>query len=97
MKDTLFTLVSNKRIAKNTYEWVLEGDTTDITSSGQFVNIKLDGFYLRRPISVCDSEDGKLTIIFKVVGDGTEKKKEAKVGEVFLTLTGLGKSEAKRA
>ena len=90
MKDTLFTLVSNKRIAKNTYEWVMEGDTSDITCSGQFVNIKLDGFYLRRPISVCDSEDGKLTIIFKVVGDGTEKMKEAKAGEKFLTLTGLG-------
>ena len=90
MKDTLFTLVSNKRIAKNTYEWVLCGDTSDITASGQFVNIKLDGFYLRRPISVCDAADGKLTIIFKVVGDGTEKMKDAKVGESFLTLTGLG-------
>ncbi len=90
MKDTLFTLVSNKRIAKNTYEWQLEGDISDITASGQFVNIKLDGFYLRRPISVCDAEDGRLTLIFKVVGDGTEKMAEARVGEGFLTLTGLG-------
>ena len=90
MKDTLFTLVSNKRIAKNTYEWQLEGDISDITTSGQFVNIKLDGFYLRRPISVCDAAFGRLTLIFKVVGDGTEKMAAAKEGEQFLTLTGLG-------
>ena len=90
MKDTKFTLVENKCIAKNTYLWVLEGDISDITAPGQFVNIKLDGFYLRRPISVCDAEDGKLTIIFKVVGEGTEKMAEAAPGSEFLVLTGLG-------
>jgi dihydroorotate dehydrogenase electron transfer subunit len=90
VKDTKFTLVENKCIAKNTYLWVLEGDISDITAPGQFVNIKLDGFYLRRPISVCDAEDGKLTIIFKVVGDGTEKMAEAAPGSKFLVLTGLG-------
>ncbi len=90
MKDTLFKLKENRLIAKNTYEWTLTGDVSHVTASGQFVNIKLDGFYLRRPISVCDCEDGKLTIIFKVVGEGTEKMANAKVGEDFLVLTGLG-------
>ena len=90
MKDTKFTLAENKCIAKNTYLWVLEGDISDITAPGQFVNIKLDGFYLRRPISVCDAEDGRLTIIFKAVGEGTEKMAAAKLGEEYLILTGLG-------
>ena len=89
MKDTAFTLISNRPVAKNTYEWVLSGDTKGIRE-GQFVNIKLDGFYLRRPISVCDCEGDKLTLIFKVVGDGTKVMSEAKVGEKFLILTGLG-------
>ncbi len=89
MKDTVFTLISNTEIAKNTFEWVLSGDTKGIRE-GQFVNIKLDGFYLRRPISVCDCEDDRLTLIFKVVGDGTAKMAEASVGEKFLVLTGLG-------
>ena len=90
MKDTKFTLAENRQIAKNTYLWVLEGDISDITAPGQFVNIKLDGFYLRRPISVCDAEDGKLTLIFKVVGEGTERMALARAGEEFLVLTGLG-------
>ena len=90
MKDTKFTLAENKCIAKNTYLWVLEGDISDITAPGQFVNIKLDGFYLRRPISVCDAEGGRLTIIFKAVGEGTEKMAEAAPGSEFLVLTGLG-------
>ena len=89
MKDTTFTLISNRPVAKNTYEWVLSGDTKGIRE-GQFVNIKLDGFYLRRPISVCDCEGDKLTLIFKVVGDGTKVMSEAKEGEKFLILTGLG-------
>ena len=90
MKDTIFTVISNKNIAKNTYECVLEGDISDITASGQFVNIKLDGFYLRRPISVCDAEGGKLTLIYKVVGKGTKKMAEMTGGEKLLVLTGLG-------
>lgn len=89
MKDTIFTLLSNKELAKNTFEWVLSGDTKGIRE-GQFVNIKLDGFYLRRPISVCDCDGDKLTLIFKVVGDGTAVMSEAKEGESFLVLTGLG-------
>ncbi len=90
MKTGLFTLKSNKKIAKNTYEWVLAGDQTDIGKAGQFVNIKLDGFYLRRPISVCDVRENNLTLIFKVVGEGTEKMAKAKPGETFDVMTGLG-------
>ena len=90
MKDSLFKIVSNKKLAKNTYEWVMQGDISDICAPGQFVNIKLDGFYLRRPISVCDAENGKLTIIFKVVGEGTEVMANAEAEDEFLTLTGLG-------
>ena len=90
MKDVLLRLEKNSLIAKNTYLWVLSGDISHITAPGQFVNIKLDGFYLRRPISVCDVDGDRLTIIFKVVGHGTEKMTEAKVGEEFLVLTGLG-------
>ena len=90
MKTGIFELISNKKIAKNTYEWVLSGDTSDITAPGQFVNIQLDGFYLRRPISVCDSVSGKLTLIFKAVGAGTEKMASMLPGEKFDILTGLG-------
>jgi dihydroorotate dehydrogenase electron transfer subunit len=90
MKTEIFELISNKKIAKNTYEWVLAGDISHITAPGQFVNIQLDGFYLRRPISVCDAADGKLTLIFKAVGAGTEKMAQMKVGERADTLVGLG-------
>ena len=90
MKNTIFKVLTNKKIAKNTYESVLEGDISHITASGQFVNIQLDGFYLRRPISVCDAEDGKLTLIYKAVGKGTEKMAKMTGGEELDLLTGLG-------
>ena len=90
MRDIIFEVISNKKIAKNTYECVLSGDISDITASGQFVNIKLDGFYLRRPISVCDAEGGKLTLIYKVVGKGTAKMAEMTGGEKLSVLSGLG-------
>lgn len=90
MKDSIFKIVTNKKIAKNTYETVLKGDTSHITASGQFVNIKLDGFYLRRPISVCNVEENELTIIYKVVGEGTEAMAKYEEGTDLLVLTGLG-------
>ena len=74
MKQTIFEIDSNINIAKDIYKMVLCGDTGDIKRPGQFINIKLDGFYLRRPISVCDYDIGTVTIIYKVVGKGTEKK-----------------------
>ena len=90
MKQSIFEVVDNKKIADITYEMVLEGDCADITKPGQFVNIKLDGFFLRRPISVCNSADNKLTIIYKVVGQGTEVMSGMKQGDKLDILTGLG-------
>ena len=90
MKQSIFEIVSNKCIADITYEMVLSGDCSDITKPGQFVNIKLDGFFLRRPISVCDCDGDKLTIIYKVVGHGTEVMAEMTAGEKLDILTGLG-------
>ncbi len=90
MKDIVFKILSNKIIAANTYEMVLAGDISDITAAGQFVNIKLDGFYLRRPISVCNAEDGKLTLIYKAVGKGTEYMASLTEGAELTVLTGLG-------
>ena len=90
MKNTFFELIENRCIAKNTYECVLRGDTSAVTASGQFVNIKLDGFYLRRPISVCNVEDDLLTLIYKVVGKGTEVMAKTAPGAKWEILTGLG-------
>ena len=90
MTQGLMKITENKLIAERTYYTTLEGDTSAITAPGQFVNIKLDGFFLRRPISVCDCEDGKLTIIYKVVGNGTEKMSELSAGDELDVLCGLG-------
>lgn len=90
MKQSIFKVISNRKLADITYEMVLEGDCSDIITPGQFVNIKLDGFFLRRPISVCNSKDNKLTIIYKVVGHGTELMANMKTGEKLDILTGLG-------
>jgi len=68
----------------------LKADTTAITAPGQFVNLKLEGLYLRRPISICDWDESSLTIIYKVVGEGTEKMTTLKVGDTVDTLVGLG-------
>ncbi len=71
MKQSFFKVISNKRIAKNVYEMKLSGDTSPIINPGQFVNIKIQGEFLRRPISICDFDDTTLTLIYKVVGKGT--------------------------
>ena len=71
MKQSYFKVISNKRIAKNVYEMKLEGDTSPIICPGQFVNIKIESEFLRRPISICDYDDTTLTLIYKVVGKGT--------------------------
>lgn len=81
---------SQKPIAKNVWLMKLSGDTSDITKSGQFVNLKIDGFYLRRPISVCDYDEETLTLIYKVVGEGTEAMSKLPDGTVIDVLTGLG-------
>ncbi len=89
MKQSLFEIKSNKKIAKDIFEMVLLGDTSEITAPGQFINIKLDGFFLRRPISVCDYDDKTVTIIYKVVGGGTEAMSKMENGTLDI-LTGLG-------
>lgn len=90
MKQSIFEVKANTKIAENTYKMVLGGDCSGITASGQFVNIKLDGFFLRRPISVCDYNDNELTLIYKVVGKGTDYMAELGAGEKLDILTGLG-------
>nr|WP_316623797.1 dihydroorotate dehydrogenase electron transfer subunit [uncultured Ruminococcus sp.] len=90
MKDTVFTIIENNRIAKDVYKMLLCGDTSAIKNPGEFVNIKLDGFYLRRPISVCDVDGDKLTLIYKVVGKGTEVMSAMTEGTQISVLTGLG-------
>ena len=90
MKQSIFTIKTNEALTESVMKMTLSGDTSDITASGQFVNIKLDGLFLRRPISVCDRVDGELTIIYKVVGKGTEQMKNMKAGETLDVLTGLG-------
>ena len=89
MKQSIFTIVSNEALTDQVYKMVLSGDTSAITAAGQFVNIKLDGLFLRRPISVCDYDDKTLTIVYKVVGKGTEAMSIMVSGELDI-LTGLG-------
>lgn len=86
----MMKITDNKKIAEKTYFMSLEGDTSAIAKPGQFINIKLDGFFLRRPISVCDCENGKLSIIYKVVGNGTKEMSELPVGAELDILSGLG-------
>jgi dihydroorotate dehydrogenase electron transfer subunit len=89
MKQGLFEIKENTALTSNVYKMVLAGDTEAITAPGQFVNIRIEGKFLRRPISVCDCEEGKLTIIYKAVGAGTEMMSAMTEGSLDL-LTGLG-------
>ena len=90
MKQGIFKISENKKLVENVYKMVLVGDTSDITACGQFINIQLDGLYLRRPISVCDCDETAVTIIYKVVGKGTEQMSKLIVGDTLDVLTGLG-------
>ena len=90
MKQGLFSITQNEKIGQSVYKMRLSGDTSAIKKAGQFVNIKLDGFFLRRPISVCDYTAEELLIIYKVVGKGTEKMSAMEKGEQLDILTGLG-------
>ena len=89
MKQGFFEIKENVPLTENVYKMVLRGDVSAITAPGQFVNIQLDGLYLRRPISVCDVSGDCLTIIYKVVGKGTAKLSQMQRGSLDL-LTGLG-------
>ena len=89
MKQGIFKIIENVPLTDCVYKMVLQGDTSAISAPGQFVNIKLDGLFLRRPISVCDVTGDRLTIIYKVVGKGTEQMSRMQGGELDV-LTGLG-------
>ena len=90
MKQGFFKVLSNEKLNENVYKMLLLGDTSGITNAGQFINIKIDGLYLRRPISVNDLDGDKVSIIYKVVGKGTEKLSKMTGGESLDILTGLG-------
>ena len=90
MKQSIFTIEENTPLTKDVMKMVLAGDTSAITASGQFVNIALEGKFLRRPISVCDYDESTLTIIYKVVGKGTAQMKDMIPGHKLDILTGLG-------
>ena len=90
MKDSLFTVQAIRQLTDSVFEGSFTGDTAEITRPGQFVNLRLDGLYLRRPISVCDLEGEKLTLVFKLVGKGTLQLSKMLPGQTISILTGLG-------
>ncbi len=90
MKQGIFTIVEHTQLTETVWRMRLQGDTSEILAPGQFVNIRLEGLFLRRPISVCDCEGDVLTIVYKVVGKGTRQMSGMTVGETLDVLTGLG-------
>ena len=90
MKQNIFTVIENIPLTDTVMRMRLQGDTSDITRPGQFVNLRLEGRFLRRPISVCDVEGDVLTLIYKVVGGGTEQMRRTPAGTQLDLLTGLG-------
>ena len=88
MNKRLYTIAGNSLIAAKTYKMVLVGEGI---VEGEFVDIGIPGFYLRRPLSICDKEDGRLTVVYKVVGEGTKVLSEMGIGTVLEVLTGLGR------
>lgn len=90
MKQVIFKIESNYSLTKDVFRCVLTGDTSCITAAGQFVEIALPGKFLRRPISVSDWGPDSLTLIYKVVGHGTEQMSTLPAGATLDVLTGLG-------
>ncbi len=90
MKQGIFEILSNRRLTEWVCELRLAGDTGAISAPGQFVNVRLDGCFLRRPISVCDLEGDQLTLVYKVVGEGTARLASLRAGQRLDLLSGLG-------
>ncbi len=90
MKQQILRVTENIRIAENVYKMVLEDPELEEQKPGQFINIRINGLYLRRPISVCESDPGNVVIIYKVVGKGTEQLSRIRKREYLDVLTGLG-------
>ena len=89
-KKGIYEIASNEPLTDSVWRMVLTGDTQYLTAPGQFVNIAVEGCYLRRPISVCDYDEKSITLIYKVVGRGTEIMSRMQQGETLDVLTGLG-------
>ena len=89
-KQDIYEILSNEPLTKDVFKMILKGDTQYITAPGQFINLKLEGKFLRRPISVCDYDGETVTIIYKVVGEGTKQMSEMRAGEKLDCITGLG-------
>ncbi len=90
MKQGIYKVLKNERLTESVYKMILEGDTSDFVRPGQFINLTVEGCYLRRPISVYDWDEATVTIIYKVVGEGTEKMANWQEGYECDVLTGLG-------
>ena len=90
MVKGIYEIDENIKLTDNVYKMVLLGDISAITAPGQFINIELEGLYLRRPISICDFDEKSITIIYKVVGKGTEKMSHLISGDKLDILVGLG-------
>ncbi len=90
MKQILLKIVKNQRLTQDVMEMVLQGDVSEITAPGQFINIKINGLFLRRPISVCDLSANSVKIIYKIVGEGTQRMSLMGEGEILDVLIGLG-------
>ncbi len=90
MKEVLLTITENLPLTRDVYRMALSGDVSDIRTPGQFVNLLIPGTYLRRPISVCDLAENALTLIYRVVGTGTERLSSMEPGETLNVITGLG-------
>jgi len=90
MKQGIYKILYNFEIAPTVFRMVLEGDTSSLLSPGQFVNVKIEGQFLRRPISVCEYDKNTIVLIYKVVGIGTEKMSKMSAGDELDLLVGLG-------
>ena len=90
MKQSVYEIAENLQLTENIFRMKLKGDVSAVTAPGQFIDIRLNDYYLRRPISVCDVENGEIIIVYKTVGHGTEVMSQLPVGEKLDILTGLG-------
>ena len=90
MQQGLFTIKSNERIADGTYMMYLAGDTSAFFRGGQFLDVAIDGFFLRRPLAVTEWDDKGMSVIYKVVGKGTAEMSRMHSGATLDILTGLG-------
>ena len=90
VNEVYYTIAENSHLASGVYRLRLEGDTSAITRPGQFLELRLPGFFLRRPLSICDWDDGSVTILYKVVGGGTDWLRTCQTGQTLSALTGLG-------